>query len=300
MLGVTRYERITAFLLASCLVFGGTTAVLGVLWASLHASSTSQPVRVVPDILTLEEFGGGERAGVLEGDVNAPGPEADAVSSRDLEPVGEPVALQAAIVEVAQQAGAATDLADQWLEPGDSAGGRTGTNRAPRLGTQQGRFGGSPPSQRWEIVFEAGASDSEYARQLEFLQIELGVVVDGQLYRCAHLASPRPAVRVTEPRADGDEVVFIWRDERRRQADLRLVRHASERLVAENAVVLHFCPPGTVRKLQRLEREYAVAQGRADLRAVAKTRFRVTRGPAGHDIEITTQRYFAKYEARKP
>jgi hypothetical protein len=90
--------------------------------------------------------------------------------------------------------------------------------------------------------------------------------------------------------------VFVWRDERRRLADLRMVRKSTPVAIPDDAVLLHFCPPATALKLERLERDYAADQGRTDLRVVAKTRFVVKKTESGYDLEVKNQRYFARYE----
>ena len=303
VMGVTSYDRVVSFLLTMLFTLGGVSAGLGMIWASNHvAKPTPPPAHVeLTDVTEFaEDFGGGDLKGTLEGGpVEIAGPEsADPANDDSDRPSADSIALEATISLLAERVSEATEMAELLFvdAPAGLSRGSRGKHKTPVVGIGGKGQGGAPASERWEIVFEKGLTEAEYARQLDFLIVELGVVVDGKLYRVSHFSSSKPVVRVTEPRATEHEVMFVWRDERRRQVDIGLLRRASEVSVADNAVVLHFYPSATALKPLRLERDYAIDHGRLDLHVVAKTRFLVKKADAGYEFEIMNQRYFARYE----
>ncbi len=299
VLGVTLYERVTSMLLALMITMGGVSAALGVMWASNNLTITREPPARVhlmsDDDLNDLYKGGGDPSGAPDGDLSVPGLPSDdpAVADDSDRPSTETPPLERTFTNVIDASIGASEMAEELFANVDFGlqRGRVGTNHQRIRGTGKGNDGGTRAAERWEIVFESGLTEDEYARQLDFLQIELGVVMDDNLIRISQIASRKPAVRVTDSRPARGEVVLIWRDERRRQVDLGFIRKSGEVTPAENAVVLHFLPSQTASKLLGLEREYAADHGRLDMKLVSKTRFVLRQTGAGYEIVIVKQNY---------
>lgn len=302
VLGVTLYDRVTALLLTLIVTLGGVTLVFGALWAANHPWGPGTKISKIMDQPTLTEdeddFGG-----KLDGLPNDTDPFVPGVAGRDpstpqddQRPSSDAPDLNEVITSLVNQIGATSidldqvtfqpDIPRSYLATGSDSTGKRGP-----LGDGPGKEGGVPAAKRWEIIFERGLTEDQYARQLDFFKVELATVAGGKLYRVSNLASPQPTVRVGQ--AD-KELFFQWRDAARRMVDLGLLRKAKELPLAENAIVLHFYSRETESKLRQMEREYATQHGRADLHQVAKTKFVVKKTESGYDFEVAKQTYLVQ------
>jgi hypothetical protein len=303
VLGVTRYDRVTALLLTLIVTSGGATIAFGALWAANQDWRSDREPVPIGEQPTLEDddedFGG-----ILSGAVNDTSPPAPGVASNDPaipenpdEATSDAPALELVIGTVKDQFTEASIDPDQltiqldFPRSNSSRGSDTMGVRGP-LGNDKGMKGGVSRAKRWEIIFESGLSEVEYARQLDFFMVELATMSDGKLIRVSNLASPRPTARLVQP--DKKELFFQWRDAARRAVDLGLLRKVAGITVTENSHVFHFYPRETELKLLQLETDYATRQGRPDLHQVAKTKFVVKKTETGYDFEVAKQMYFVQ------
>jgi hypothetical protein len=299
--GVTRYDRVTSLLMSLILTISIVAAALGTIWASNRTWIVKRKPAKVEVLEVIDDvLGGGAEDGVLGESLYQPGPDAPMEVSSATNPdevIADAPLLEERVSEILSAVGTALDNADQLLmvnEIGSSAlpVGSRGTGTRRNLGTGPGDGGGVKRHERWEIVFEPGQTELEYARQLDYFGVELGTIVDRKLYLVSRLSSPRPTVRVS-PGADEKRLYFSWRAGSRRQIDVNLLRKAPEFPSAEVTVVLQFYPFETEQKLQHLERNYLEAnKGTRDLRIIRKSKFAVKRVGGGYDFEITKQEYF--------
>jgi hypothetical protein len=304
VLGVTLYDRVTALLVTLIVTTGSATLAFGALWAANQDWGTDRkPVPVAEQPLLDdddEDFGG-----IISGAVNDTSPPAPGVvigneptaADDPDQPTSDVSALDQVITTVKEQVGDAAIDPDQLTIQPDfprssfARGSDTPGKQGP-LGDDRGNKGGVSRAKRWEIIFEPGLSEAEYARQLDFFRVELATVSDGKLFRVSNLASPRPTARVAQP--DKKELFFQWRDAARRAIDLGLLRKVAEIALTQNSLVFHFYPRETELKLLQLETEYAARQGRPDLHQVAKTKFIVKKTETGYDFEVAKQTYFVQ------
>ena len=306
VLGVTLYDRVTALLLTLIVTLGGFTVGFGALWVA------NQPWWVEPPISRVnfqsilvdddDDFGGRLTGAINDTDPLAPGVIDD--DNRAAMTTEEPDRPSSEVPELNQLI---TNLQDQFRDapieleqvafPADLSRsilprGSDTTGKHGPLGNDVGRRGGLSRAKRWEIIFEPGLTEAEYARQLDFFRVELATVSDGKLYRVSGLGSPHPAARVGQ--SDQKELFFQWRDAARRTVDLGLLRKATELTLVENAIVLHFYPRETELKLLQLEMDFAARAGRPDLHQVAKTIFVVKKTETGYDFEVAKQTYLVQ------
>jgi hypothetical protein len=214
--------------------------------------------------------------------------------------VSDQPTVEATMTAVLDSVGAAMEMSDQ-LMMGEDVGSSTlpggnpkGKGRHRNLGKGPGDGGGVKRQERWEIIFDAGQTEEEYARQLDYFKVELGAISDKKMYMVANLARPRPDVKVSSGGPDEKRLYFSWRSGGRRQVDLNLLAKAGVPLVG-NVIVLQFYPFETEQLLARLERDYLErVKNHKDMRVVRKTRFSVVRKSGGYEFQITRQEYLGE------
>ena len=303
VLGVTTYDRVVSLLTTLLMLSFFAAAPFAAIWASNRQWITQRPPPKIEVVEVIEDVeGGGTEDGVLGESLYAPGPEAPdvstAVSPDDV--VADSPAVEQQITAVLNAVGAAADLSDQLqmgTDIGSSAlpgGNPKGTGKHRNLGKGPGDGGGVKRQERWEISFDAGQTELEYARQLDFFGVELGAIVDKQIYYVAKLATPTPAVKIAAGGPDDKRLYFSWRAGGRRQSDLNLLTKARVPL-AGSVVVLQFYPFETEQRLALLERNrLEQVKGHKDLRVVRKTKFNVIRKGGVYDFEVAKQEYFGE------
>jgi len=300
-MGVTRYERVTSFLMSLIITIGIVTVALGAIWATnrtwivRHAPTKVEVLEVIEDVP-----GGGSPDGELNESLDVPGPERDDVDAAEAfspeDVISDFPELEQTVKDVVQAVDGAMAVTEQLAVFNDTrrsslAVGHRGTGRKRALGFGPGEGGGVKRHLRWEIIFPSGQTEQEYAKQLDYFGVELGAIVGNKLYLVSKLSSRRPSVRVRNGGAGEDRLYFSWRGGGRRQADMNLLRRAGVPLTA-NAVVLQFYPFETEQLLARIELKYAKEHGINDMRLVRKTRFQVVRKGDGYTFEIVKQQYF--------
>ncbi len=284
VLRVTRYEQVSAFLVAIVAGLVAAVVLLGLAWYSTRVPKPKEPVPV-----ELVELTGGSEEGVVgetlrvESPLEA-NPDAGAAETASDEPeVRESLdnvleLTDAAVTQTARQF-------DMGLRnPVGQPGSAEGTGRRP-LGSGPGSGGGFPREQRWMVRFGDQANLDEYARQLDFFGIEFGAVVDGKLAYVSKFSSPKPAVRTAPDGADEKRLYMTWRGGGRKQADLQLFRKAG--IEVGNAMIFHFYPKQTEDKLARLELEYRKRKANE----IRRTFFAVKKAESGYEFTVSHQTY---------
>lgn len=114
-------------------------------------------------------------------------------------------------------------------------------------GARSGNWSGVPNGhpgreQRWRIKFNEGDL-ATYARQLDFLRIELGALFkDGRLIFIKNTSSAKPISRVVHTGKNERRLYMTWRGGTRRQADVVLFQKAGVP-DADNATIMHLLRP---------------------------------------------------------
>ncbi len=272
-LTVTPYERVASLLLALLTLVGLAVALLFALWLTsrIFASTTSVPV-------TWEQFGeGGGLGGDTELETNMEElnheVEFEEPEFQDtLATIADAVATKAALLET-------PTFTDQV---GMAKGGPKGDGRSAGFGP------GRPGKPRhWEVTFLDGNTTKTYAKQLDYFNIELGVLLPGNLVEYARNVSKSKPDRWSGPADKEQRYYLTWQKGGLRAADLELLSKAG--IQAGDRPIIKFIPRELEIQLMQLEKERA---GRNEKR-VRATYFAIR--PKGSAYEFYVQNQTYKY-----
>ncbi len=290
--GESGYDRVTSFLLAVIL---GTALIFG--WLTLvYATNQAYQARVTAPLQIVEVSGGGGgspdgQVGGIE-TVQVPGGAASDRASNNEEEAGEfeepsVEATPSALLDTAAEAG--KSLAEVDLGAVMPSGGKIATGaRSSKIGNGAVGYGFGPgdggvrQEDRWSIIYNPGQTAEEYARQLDALGIELGVVSGKQMVYVSRFSQDAPARRVGTGVGD-NRLYFIWRGQGRKTSDLGLLRKAG--IEVGEGVIFQFYPQSVQERLGQLEVQYKGRQP-AEIR---KTQFRVVPRGDSYGFEVVMQ-----------
>jgi len=112
-----------------------------------------------------------------------------------------------------------------------------------------------PNHERWELQFANGTTLESYARQLDFFQVELGMIGGSPTVAyISDLSKPKPVTRQAPGSADS-RLYLIWNRGPMQEADEILAKRAG--LDPSGKVLAHFCPPSMEAEMLRVEAEQA-------------------------------------------
>ncbi len=264
VLGESRYDRVTSFLMAVVL---GAFLVVG--WLGLvFASNQELTTRVTSPLNIVEVFGGG--GGSPDGTpgstekIDLAGADAAPQASNNEETPGDfeqpsvqttPGAMLDAALDAGQQ------VAEMDLGPAMPSGGAVASGRrASKIGTGGPGLGFGPGDggvsreNRWSVIFPDGQRPEDYARELDALGVELAVVAGkDQLTYVSNFSSPTPTRRTGPSRAES-RLYFIWEGRLRKASDLVLLQKAG--IDVGSGTVFQFYPPAAENQLAELEQRY--------------------------------------------
>lgn len=277
---VTRYDMVSGWLLAAIVFVGFITLMMFLVWLSSRMFFVAPAVPV----MMLEDVGGGGSGSTLGSgpqDFEEPSPE-------ELQEIVEEPITEESIQAISSVV--TTEVNELDALEGDTSIGRgegtgTGDGRGPGPGGP-GTSDGIPAWERWEIRMTAKNLD-EYARQLDFFKVELGVAGGGNpnVEYISNLAAAKPTVRIGNPK-DERRLNFLHRTGELRAADRQLAAKAG--VQTDGRVVFQFYSPETYTNLLTLEN---VHKGMRRIKEVRKTIFGV-RGAAGrYEFYVIDQQY---------
>jgi hypothetical protein len=141
-------------------------------------------------------------------------------------------------------------------------------------------------AERWEIRFPAGDTIDNYARQLDALGIELGVIGSDETIRyAAGFKRAKPLSRQA-PGSEEQRMYMTWHTGALRDLDAGLLARAG--VPTSGRIVAQFYPPELEALLSDLEKDFA---GKHDVADVRRTIFGFT--AAGDTLEVVEQEYFS-------
>lgn len=145
---------------------------------------------------------------------------------------------------------------------------------------------GVPAWERWEVRLNAATTD-EYARQLDFFQIELAVAGGGnsEVIYISQVAAARPHVRTGNPR-DEQRLRFMHRSGTLRDADRTLAAKAG--VDTEGKVVAQFYSRDMYQTLLALE---TTARGSRSISDVRRTIFGVKETAGRFEFYVISQEF---------
>lgn len=290
---VFRYDAVVAILLALIVPTFLVVLFLSSAWASSRVWSVA-PNEVAVDVITIAPSSRSEGPEGLAGDNPEQGdgatmeaPSVDATPGTD-EPAPDQNNAIADTVNavIGPDAEQSFDVTDPNRQKGTGRGGKSGGGGGEgRRGSGGGGGGGAiPPTERWSVVFNSTQTLDDYAKQMDFFGIELGVLhKNEQMKYINQLANKKPAVR--QGGAGEQRLYFAWQDAGRRNADLALLKKAN--INGENGLVVHFYPPALEDSLASLERRYKNRKPEE----IRLTKFGIRKAGGGFEFHVLSQSY---------
>ena len=278
-LRVSRYDQVASGLVTTLLVLGVVTLVMFMIWLSSRITWVTPAVPVT----VLEDVGGGGSGQVLGSEQQFEEPSPSEVREAA---VGVPVeqSLDSIATVVATKAPEFDAIyGSPYLGKGEGTGTGDGRGKGPG---GPGTSDGIPAYERWEIRMSAANLD-EYAKQLDYFKVELGVVGGGSsnVDYVSNLAAARPTVRVGDPKTE-HRLRFLHRSGELRAGDRQLAAKAGVK--TDGRVVFQFYNDATYRSLLALE---AARKGNRRIKEVRRTVFGVRPVRGQYEFFVIDQQY---------
>ncbi|HEV2969072.1 MAG TPA: hypothetical protein VGY55_03715 [Pirellulales bacterium] len=145
---------------------------------------------------------------------------------------------------------------------------------------------GNSRVQRWEIRFPAGNTTESYARQLDGLGIELGVIGGSAKIEYASGFTKDKLQRREGSPSDEQRFYMTWRSGALRDLDNALLARA--RIPTTGRIVAQFYPPQLEKRLADLEKQFA---DKHDIAEVRHTIFSLSLTDDGYEFRVVEQEY---------
>jgi hypothetical protein len=283
-LQVSAYEQASGLLLACLVLIGFLAGVMGLAWYSTRLW-IPQPLAV--KIANAPKDVGGKPGGRGDGTGDQPifqefdEPAAnDPLTPEPKIPTLDAISLAASQPEVLAE----FHVGERSSLNGKGKGNKNGDGDDDTEGP--GTEPGVPAWERWEVRLNAATTD-EYARQLDYFQVELALVGGGnsEVTYISQVAAARPRVRTGNPR-DEQRLRFTHRSGVLRAADQKLAAKAGVDI--EGKVVVQFYSRDMYQTLLALE---TTARGARSISAVRRTVFGVKETAGGYEFYVTSQEY---------
>jgi len=263
--GESLYDRVTSGLIASVTGAALIFAWLSLIWITqqAYASRVTAPIEIIE-----VSGGGGDPNGELGStqSVDMAGADAaDQASNSDAEAADyeDPTVMETPETTIDEVAADTQDAMDEGLDfdipvMGASsvvAGGKRASKLGkglPGLGTGGGGDGGVRREDRWSVIYPSGQTIDEYAKQLDFMKVELGTTA-GNVLTIASNFSTSPTRRIGNPSGEG-RLYFMWQGGSRKGSDIALLQKAG--ITVGAAPVFQFYPKEVEDKLVQLEVRY--------------------------------------------
>jgi hypothetical protein len=260
-------------LLALVVLLGVVVFTLLLIWLTgkIFVNQVAIPVEMV-------DLGTG--TGPLDSGMEIAGPTEEEIGSEsDL----EERALQDTLAAISDAVGDKQAVLDDPAISDALAGGGGSRGQGRMPGDRS--TSGDGESRNWGFVFRKGKTLNEYARQLDFFDIELGVLMpDNKLVYVTDLAEKKPATRSGPANAD-NRYRFVWQGGDLQKADRELLSKAG--VDSEGRIVVQFITPEWEAKLATMEKNQAASK--AD--RIGRTRFAIKRDGSGYAFYILEQTY---------
>lgn len=239
--------------------------------------------------LTTKFYPGSQRLG--GGPVIEPGRENRAEGiDRDFDPPSDDEVVELSEPTTQETLIAVTDAVSSVAAVQNTGTSKSsGDNRPPGPGSDDIDI--VSPHERWELRFSA-KNVAEYADQLDFFNIELGVLgggVQGVDYAKRFVGSPK--VRAGESESE-KRLYFMWVD--RSSPLFQFDRQLLQKLginIGAGRELLKFIEPELADMLVSVELEFAEKKGHASVTEIQKTIFESRPVASGYAFEVLDQRY---------
>jgi hypothetical protein len=264
-------------LVAVLIILGFITLMMFLIWLSTRVFWVEPPVPV-----TLLDVGGGGSGQVAGGEREFEEPNPEEINEVVEQPIEQTIESIAAVVTTEAQQ---LDAVEGSTSLGAGQGEGTGDGRGKGPGGP-GTEDGIPAYERWEVRMSA-TNLPEYARQLDFFGVELGVAGGGNpnVDYVTNFSAPKPTSRRGDPKAE-KRLRFLHKSGELRAADRQLAARAG--VPTEGRVVFQFYSDQMYKQLLQLEYD---RKGKRSISQVRRTVFGV-RGTGGrYEFYVIEQLY---------
>lgn len=273
-LHVSRYDKVSSLLISLLILIGLLVLILFTAWFT----SKYWPIpKAKPIAISEADDGDGDPGG---GQTPEP-PNPEEIREMEIE---EPIITETLTTISAVVKRAVPQLDDPMIahKKTTGMGFGHGEGRGRGDGKGDGTGGGGL---RWQVRFDKGATLDEYAKQLDYFHIELGVLMpNNQLAYVSNFTRRKPTVRrVPNPGKDEERYYLTWRRGPLQKADLELLARAG--VDAKNCIIVKFMPQDLVQKLIQMEKNYA-GRKRDEIR---RTRFGISSSGSGYKFFVLDQ-----------
>ena len=280
-LGLTRYDRVSSFMMALIL---GTGLVVAFVITQWYAIRKPPPLELIPMEMIV---GGGFEDGNPDETLQVESPEEVNPNASPVDEQVEQEELMETLENVVELSDRATKQVQQVMASTSEAGtpgSAVGTGGRP-LGSGGGPGAGIPAYQRWYIRFSESSS-AEYAKQLDHFGIELAVFYPGtgKVSYAKNFGAGGGPPRTIDKWND-DRVYFKWSGGPRERIDRELLKKAG--IDPVGGQIYQFYPNQTIQLLGTIEQNYANRSAK-DIR---RTYFVVTPQGGGYTFTVTRQTY---------
>jgi hypothetical protein len=268
------YDRLSAWLTALVLLVGFLVATLFLIWlTSVFNFDDRVAAGFEPSPPGVD---GNEKPEGFEDDALDPGVE-------DFAEVETPQLAEA--LEAVSNA-VSTIRANSEVVSGTAVAMGTGSGFGSRDGGPSGTGVGIPDYDRWKIVYEVDGQDT-YKKQLDFFNIQIGVVSSqqgGPIWRLSNLSS---GVQVTETSREKEKksLRFSHAKQRMKKWDQQIAR--SQGISIDGKAMVQFYPEDTRRKIAQVEDAYLKSVGKT-LDEVRKTNLKVEASGSGFVFTVAS------------
>ncbi|MEZ6057173.1 MAG: hypothetical protein R3C01_10750 [Planctomycetaceae bacterium] len=281
VLRVTRYDRVSAVMIA--LMMG---IVLAAIYSYLQYLSNRRPADPPLIALDMIDTGGGFEDGNPEDSPQVDSPDEVDPNATPVDEVVEDQQVTETLETVVELSERATKQVQEVLASDSEAGvagSAVGTGGRP-LGSGGGPGKGIGIGQRWFIRFNE-TSITEYAKQLDFFEIELGIYYPATS-KMTYISkiSGSPVIRQANEWKD-DRWYFKWGGGARENVDRELFKKAG--VNTSGGQIFHFYPNLTLQKLLTIELNYANKKPEE----IRRTYFSVDTQGSGYVFKVTNQTY---------
>ncbi len=282
-LRISRFDIVTALLMALILFLGSFVLMLFIVWL---LSGKPKPQPIAP--LIENPAGRADNAEGFERDFEPPGAE-------EVEELQEPTLADTieAVTDAVSSVAASLTTADT-AAVASTAGTGMGDSRPP--GPEGEGDDIIPRFERWQLNFQANNRRS-YAQQLDFYHIELGVFGGGkQGIDVANNLAGSPKKRTNSNPKSEKRIYFSWKTATPlAQYDKQLLQQAGVNIAGRNIVRFipnDVDPPKNLEHvLAHIEKLYAEEKGYQCPHQVAKTIFESKASDDGYAFSVIEQRY---------
>ena len=273
---VSSYDSMNAFLISAIMLVGFMVTLLFIIWLTMVLDFSGRSPAM---LVAYEEPFGNEKPEGFEDDIYEPGveefPEVETPQLKDaLEAVTDAVSSVKANLEARDG-----DAAEMGRGKGfGSRDGGPGTGNADVI----------PEHKRWKIDYESN-NISEYAKQLSFFEIDIGVIQENTngIVRLRNVGGA-PQTISTDRNAEKKSLYFTHEKRRMRRWDETLVKN--NRVDLDGSFTVQFYPMKTRVLLRQIEQAYLTEVGRT-LRDVRRTYFKVVPSAGGFEFKLTDMNF---------